>query len=367
MVKLDVIARRCKPLVLLKNNDIVVYSKGSLYLLNSTTHFKKKICNLPMPFAKRILSHVRLFERVFRWEPRTAVPLNEHSVLVSFQGCMYRVDLDSGTANLEHQFRNGVNNPLNVCTILGINGFSDCIAYGEYSGNSNKDSVCIYKRGMHIEDQWEKAYEFPENTITHIHSIVPDSYRNGVLILTGDADSESGIWIARNNFKEVQPLLVGKQQYRACCAFPLKEGILYATDTPTENNYICIIKEDGEKWVRERIMELNGSCIYSAQWKKKLVFSTTVEPDSTIKGKRYWVTSKLGKGIKSDRVEVIVGDLNNGFSCIAKFRKDNWPMLLMQFGSVQFCSSSNSDALYLYPVAVKKFDNSLIAYEEGGV
>lgn len=361
---MNVIAKRCKPLVLLSNNDILVYSKGVLLLVDSTTHLKRRICSLPMQFTKRILNRVRLFERIFRWEPRTAVQLNEHTVLVSFQGCMYRVDLDLGTVNIEHQFRKGVNNPLNVCSIIGIGGFSDCIVYGEYSGNSEKESVCIYKRGTRIDDTWEKAYEFPKNTITHIHSIVPDSYRNGVLILTGDADSESGFWFARNNFKDVHPLLVGKQQYRACSAYPMKEGILYATDTPLETNYICIFRQDGDEWASERIMEINGSCIYSAQWKNRFVFSTIVEPDSTIKGKRYWVTSKLGKGIKSDSVEVLVGDLNNGFRCIAKFKKDNWPMLLMQFGSVQFCSSNNADVLYLYPVAVKKYDGKLLVCGE---
>ncbi|MDP8219666.1 MAG: hypothetical protein P9M03_13180, partial [Candidatus Theseobacter exili] len=209
-----------------------------------------------------------------------------------------------------------------------------------------------------------KAYEFPKNTITHIHSIIPDPYRNGVLILTGDEDGECGIWMAENDFQKVSPLLVGGQQYRSCCAFPTKDGILYATDTPIENNYIYLMKQNGNKWVTEKIKELNGSCIYSTYWKNQFVFSTTVEPDSTIKGKRFWFTYKLGKGIKNNQVEVIFGDLTKGFKCIKKYEKDILPMALFQFGTVQFCQRDESDTLYLYPVAVKRYDSTLIALKE---
>ena len=364
MQKFDVIAKRCKPLVLLSNNDILGYSKGWLVLINSITGVKKRICNLPMSLLKRFLSNIRLCERLLRLEPRTAVLLNNHTVLLSFQGCMYRVDLTMGTVELEHRFRKGVNNPLSICYITGIEGFSDCVVYGEYKGNPDTDCVCIYRRGIRIDDKWEKVWEFPGNSIAHIHSIVPDPYRNGVLVLTGDEDSESGIWLARNNFEEMQPLLVGKQQYRTCCAYPLEEGILYATDTPMENNHISIIKLKKTGWVSEKLKEINGSCIYSTQWKNQYVFSTAVEPYGTVKDRRYLFTSKRGKGIKSDCVDVLIGDINSGFRCLAKFKKDIWPMGLFQLGVVQFVNNSDADAMYLYPVAVQKYDNRLIVYRK---
>jgi len=364
MNKFEIIAKRCKPLFVFNDNEILVYSKGSLFLLDSSNGTKKKICALPMSFIKSILCKFRIFERMLRVEPRTAVRLNKKNILISYQGGMYRVDLKEKKSVFEHRFRIGVNNPLNMCCIENIKGFSNCFAYGEYSENPNKNEVRIYTRGMNIEDKWKKAYEFSKNTITHIHSIVPDPYRNGVLILTGDEDRECGIWMAQNNFQKVSPLLVGDQQYRSCCAYPIKDGILYATDTPLADNYIYLMKNIGNVWVRKKIKELNGSCVYSTRWKNKFVFSTTVEPDSTIKGKRYWFTYKLGKGIKNNQVEIVVGDLINGFKCIKKYKKDILPMTLFQFGTVQFCKGNENDTLYLYPVAVKKYDSKFIAYRE---
>lgn len=358
------IEKRCKPLVTRDNNQLIVHHKGSLYILDSINGIKTKLCSLPMSTINHFLIWFRIFERMFRLEPRVAICLNNDNILLVYQRGMYRVNMNDGSLVLEHRYGEGISNPLDICHIKGITGFRECIAHGEYSGNTGKKSVSIYIRGMNIDDGWEKAYEFPEKTITHIHSIISDPYRNSVIILTGDEDHESGIWVANNNFKEVTPLLIGKQQYRACCAYPLPEGVLYATDSPLETNHICLMKKGGSEWQSEKLVELNGSCIYSTFWNNKFIFSTTVEPDSNIKGSKYLITNKLGLGIKNRQVEIIAGNLNSGFECINSFEKDFLPMALFQFGSVQFCKGNNSKELYIYPVAVKKYDGDLVVLME---
>lgn len=363
----EVLARRCKPLLIMQGNELLIYSKGALYLLNNEKKNKEKLCTLPLTIIKRILCRWRLFERMLRLEPRGAKILDSQNIIFSFNGGMYRINIKDKCLILEHQYRMGINNPLNIGEIKGIDGFQDCIAYGEYCGNSHKNEINIFTRGFGINDQWELKYQFPKHTITHIHSIIPDPYRKSVLILTGDDDNESGIWMAKNDFQEVIPLFIGSQQYRSCCAYPIPEGIIYATDSPIENNFIYFLKYDGIEWSSEKLFELNGSCIYSTFWNNKFLFSTTVEPDSTIKGFKYLLTNKLGKGIKNREVHVISGDLYNGFHCILKFTKDIWPMTLFQFGSVQFCNSDNSednDILYLYPSSIKKYDGLLIGLKE---
>lgn len=360
----DVIKTNAKPLLFLNKEEMLIYSKGALYLLNINDNSKKKVCAVPMHLAKRLLSKIRIFERIFRLETRAAIKLNNNDVLISFHGAVYRVSLEKENIILEHRYIDSMNNPLGFSRISKIRGFTECIAYGEYTINENKNDVSIYTRGINANDKWKKVYTFPENTITHIHAIVPDPYRDGVLILTGDDDKNSGIWLAQNDFESVKPLIVGSQQYRSCCAYPLEQGILYATDTPLEDNYLYFASEQEEKWIVHKIASLTGSCIYSTKWNDKYLFSTTVEYDPTVGPRRLLFTYKLGYGIKSRSSKIIVGNLNEGFKCAGTFQKDVLPMGLCQYGTVQFCKGQEeiSDCLFIHPVAVKKYDNTIIRF-----
>ena len=48
---------------------------------------------------------------------------------------------------------------------------------------------------------------------------------------------------------------------------------------------------------------------------------------------------------------------------IASFKKDVWPMKLMQYGTIQFPHGEN-DGMWLYPVAVKGKDGTAIKMEK---
>ena len=343
MEKFQIKQKRKKILLFLNTNNILTYSKGKIYITNINMNRTIYICSLPLSNIEKIFNYSRILERLFRIEPRNAISIDNENVLIPFKKAIYRINIKSGFITLEHHFKKWESKPLSLSIIKGVEKFDNCIIYGEYGQNKFRRKVCIYKRGMKIDDKWEIAYEFPPNTIKHIHSVIVDKYRNSIIVLTGDSDKESGIWIAKNNFKDVSVLLSGSQQYRACCAYSIKEGIIYATDTPNEKNYIYIIKYLQNNVIIEKIQELSGSCIYSTQWKDKFVFSSTVEPDSSIKGIRYLFTKKLGKGIKGVNVEIIIGNLKDSFKCIKRFRKDLLPMGLFQYGSVQFCAINDGE------------------------
>ena len=362
-VDLKIIKNRHKPLCMTQAG-VLTYSRGNIYLLNSDTYYAKRISSITSSFTRKILSRFRILERIFRLEPRVAIELSEDHILFSCQGKIYSLNINSGDILEESTFQRGMNNPLSIVIINGIKGFNDCVAYGEYIGNMKKGPVAIYTRSL-TENDWKKAFEFKSNTVTHIHNVIPDPYRNCVYILTGDSDSESGIWIAQNNFNEVKPLFIGSQIYRSCCAFALPEGILYATDTSLEQNCIFLLKYTDSGWLSEKIAEISGSCIYGAKFGDKYAFSTTVEPDSSVSGLRYRLSYRLGSGIKGWHSEVYIGNLETGFIKIASLRKDIFPMWLCQFGNVLFCNGCKEDELLAYPVAVNKYDGKLISINFG--
>lgn len=343
--------------ILYKDTGIEIYSyKRHLFVVEDT--HKTKIA-LPGSFIKRVLSQCRLMVRLFRFEPRTVIKIEDTKYLVSFLGGVYLLQKLNGSwiLNKEHQYRSGMNNPLQLVAINGIDTFQDGVVYGEYWGNPDKEAVRILRRDA--DGNWHVVYAFPENTITHIHSIVPDSIRNCVYILTGDSDQESGIWIAANDFKTVTPIVIGKQKFRSCIAFPAKEGLLYATDTPLEQNYINLLYLDGQqKGEIKELHKIPGSCIYGTSIIKnglaQYVFSTTVEGDSRKRGYRALLSRKPGPGIQTNEVKCLLLSEPEKLVELASFKKDMWPFIF-QFGSITFANGM-SECIYMSPISVQEFD-----------
>lgn len=50
----------------------------------------------------------------------------------------------------------------------------------------------------------------------------------------------------------------------------LPEGLLYATDSPVDKDYIFLLNP--ESGALKEIMQIAGSCIYGCKWKDRYVF-----------------------------------------------------------------------------------------------
>lgn len=341
---------------LISNNSIlctqdgmtVSYKRGKVYFEEGgTIHF---VASLMDSKLKQILIKFPLVERALRFEPKLAV-LSGKECILSHHGSIYKCDLENHFFEKEHCYRKKMNNPVKFGEVEGIEGFNDGLLYGEYWGNTDREKVNIYQRGA---EGWKIKYTFPEGTITHIHGFVCDKNKKRILILTGDFDEGSGIWVTTDDFKTVNPLLVGKQQYRSCVAFSCDDGILYATDTPLEENAIYFFDEKNGQL--NKIQSIPGPCIYGREYMdengcKQYVFATSVEPDSTITGWRYLLTYRLGKGVKDRRTHVLAGNEKSGFHEILSLKKDWLPMGLFQFGNIRFPSSED---VVCVPQAVRK-------------
>jgi hypothetical protein len=153
----------------------------------------------------------------------------------------------------------------------------------------------------------------------------------------------------------------GKQNYRACVAFPTKEGLLYGTDSQFEENSIRLLfNQNG--WKTKKIFDVNGPIIYGSKHKDDFVFSTSVEGESHKKGKILQFFDKTkGNGIKTNYAHIIKGNLENGFRIVYKNKKDRYPFILFQFGTLVFPNGENrSDFIFFNVNALKNHDQSII-------
>ncbi len=348
-------------LLAIGNNYCLSYRKGILYVHKRPED--KPIFLLRLPGFLSFFA-ADLLERFFRIAPRCAIAVEEDGFLVSFRGGIYLVNARLKTIVREHSYRRGMNHPLSFCKIENIPGFEDSIAYGEYWGNLGCEEVAIYCRRQF---GWEKAVSFGSGQVQHIHGLFADPHRQQVLILTGDTDQESGIWSAKEQFRILSPFLQGSQSARACVLFPLREGLLYATDTPLQQNVLFFAREEEGTWNFEKVMELPGPAIFGTRYndetgEERFALATSVEPDPQVGGLKYLITRRLAKGVKDRNSYIIAGNLQKGFQILCSFRKDHWPMLLFQFGNVLFPSGEVPGQLYFCPQSVVTYHGKTLKW-----
>lgn len=337
-------------------NDIMLsYHKGKLYCeRGSQRHF---ICDIPQSKKKAVLSKFRLTERLLRLEPRVACALGNKEFLVSCSGWIYRVNVEHKTIEPELKLRERMNNPLSFTKTMGQNQVAGSVMFGEYFSNNSYEAVSIYERKNGC---WGKIFSFESGSIYHIHGIIngktPDTY----YILTGDSDSESGIWITRDHFKTVEKIVGGSQQYRGCVAFSYKDGLLYATDTPRETNYLYYLFDRDGRWETKKIHEMPGPCIYGAKRDGLYLFATSVEADDTLPAWRYRFSKKLGVGVKDYYSHIISVNTEGKIEEEGRFKKDWLPMLLFQFGNSLFPECSGQGPIICTPASVARYDGKTV-------
>ena len=328
-----------KPLCYIKGT-LYLYRKGYIYRL--VENQPEKVIQVYSSTAKESL---RVLARLFRTEPKYAVPINESQMLLVGHRAIKAVDVEKQVVEDISSSKEGFSDPLNICA-----GSGKWVAlWGDYGSNAEHDSINIY--GLTQENKVETVYSFKSGQVRHIPNIIPKR-SGGYYIFTGDQEKDAGIYKANVPFDQVEPVEIGKQQYRAVIGFDTPKGLLYATDAVNEKNYVYLFDGKGEP---QKICALNGSCIYGTEFQGKYYFSTTVEPDENNRGVTSWISSKRGEGILSDEIYLVEIDEEMNFKTIEKFKKDALPMKLMQYGAIQF-PKGNTDELWCYPVAVKRHD-----------
>ncbi len=351
--------RLSTPLCFLPNGQLVCYSHGRIFVYDNGS-IKRKI-NLKLNFLHVLLSYSRLLSRALRLGIRASCPIDNENVLLSIGCSIYELNLINGS--LSQGFHtDDKSRPLQFSNLQGIQGFDDGVYFGSYLVNPNKKPVGIYRReGV---DNWNKVFEFCQNEINHVHAIVPDGYHSCVWIFTGDLDHSAAIWRASDSFKRVERIVSGNQLYRGCVAFPTETGLIYATDSPYSDNYICILRE--KECTPQVIAPISGSCIYGCMWKSNMVFSTSVEGD----GRNQSIFTKLfgtrrGAGIKDEYMHMYLVSKDLSVKEIYKERKDKYSFYLFQFGAFIFPYGDNhGDSIVFQQIASKKNDMRMMVVSD---
>ena len=346
-----------QPLCILQNK-VLLYKKGKLVLYDEGHDSYQLIMNISSNLTKKIKGNSRILSRVFRIGIRNALLLSNDELLLTFDRGLYYISLSKKQTKELFHVKLGFSAPLNLCASLEKTKF--IALFGDYGNNKDRQPVSIYGVDKNLAVQ--EIYTFSANKIRHIHNIIPDKYNNGYYIFTGDNEVEAGIYWTDKEFSIMKPIFIGDQNARAVCGFMTEDGLLYATDSILQKNYIFLLNVHKEHPLLEEITSINGPCIYATRYSLGYVFSTTVESDES-NGNRILslLSMKRGAGIQSDDVHLVYVSSQLKSKIIGIFKKDKLPYKLFQYGSVRFPSGlENHESLIIYPNAVEEFDGSTV-------
>ena len=340
-------------------NALIIYYRGKVLKLQDKCI--QPLITIPQSMSKKIKECHSLSKRLFRIEVRGSILIG-NIIYMFFDKKLLSVNMENLSIKILYEVPTEMSMPLNLSEALPKEKWN--ALFGDYFSNPYHDKVNIY--GVNKFGTIDKIFSFPKGTIRHIHNIVPDKKRNGYWILTGDNEELAGIWFAEFGLQHIRPIYVGSSIARTVVGFPLEEGLLFATDSVSSQNGIYILKNKDGLYNVKKITDLNGSCIYGTETKDGYLFSTTVE-SAEGGGLLNLLSRKHGSGIKSNFVDLIFLDKSLRVSKICSFQKDDLPYKLFQYGAVRFINNQMTiDDLYIYPIAVKKYDHHMLMLSKLG-
>lgn len=285
-----------------------------------------ELLRLPLSWYEYLQSATRLSRRLFRSGIHHLVPGHDGSLVIVGFGKIFVYNTGRGQLHA------------NPSTIQGSRPLALCDAgrgrwyYGEYRGTWGRGSVHVwgsYDGGRY----WEPVFRF--DSVGHIHGVYQDPFTGASWVTTGDEDAESGIFVTEDDFKTVEQVVSGSQQFRAIRLLFTQNHVYFGSDTLHEKNHIYrIIRRTGQI---ETLQRVEGSVFHGGYAGSRLFFSTACEPSivNTTRLAMVW----MSEGGEDWRV-------------VASFQKDPWHPKLFQYGQVFFPAGPGvSDHIWLTPFA----------------
>ena len=268
--------------VLEVNNEYFIGSRGySLYKYSFENDKCSCIGHVKDKYS--FLSYFFLTRRLFRAEINNLYTLSNGDQVVVAKKGLFRKGIYDIFFKKCFSIKRGTK-PLNLC----ITPYND-IYWGEYFQNIEKNEVHIY-HSSDFGKSWNVVYTFPKGEINHIHGIFWDKYADCIWIVTGDREDECIIANTKDNFKSLNIIFRGGQEFRATVLLFYEDAILFGTDSQYIQNEIKRI--DRKTLAITSIKKIQGSVIKGGQFENVACISTTVEPSMVNKDKcsHLWFT-----------------------------------------------------------------------------
>lgn len=223
-----------------------------------------------------------------RHELCEVMPLHSGTILAFAGGYLWRSTDGGMTCERVHRVKShGISRGRGIMPEALAEDRDGVLYYGEYHRNITGEPVSIY-RSLDDGKTWEVSYEFKARQIRHIHSISVDPFTNAVWLTTGDRNEESIIAYSVDKAKTFRIVGTGSQEWRAVDLIFTKDSVIWGTDCPQLDNWIC--RWDRSTRLVEKVCKVDGPIYYA----------TTLCDGTLVVGR----AAEGGRGERNDMVSI---------------------------------------------------------------
>lgn len=191
---------------------------------------------------------------------------------------------------------------------------------------------------------WERAYALPAGLARHGHGCYWDPFERKIWITTGDFPGQCYVFVADEEFRNVERIGDGSQVYRSVAPLFEADAVHWIMDSPLEQS--CHVRLDRATRCVERGQRFAAPVWYTKSlsdgWR---LAATSVEP---------------GPAVSTNRATVYATRDYSHWHEVAAFEHDGLSMKLFKFGVIAFADGlQSSEEFYIFGEALRGLDGSV--------
>ena len=301
---------------------------------------QKYTVKMPIKWWEAIFGLFRLSRRALRLDKCNVLPTPENNLIIVRQGQVYFYDAQIQTLSQTLTLRQ-CRNVLHQSIGFSENGH---VFFGEYGHNAAREAVPVY-RSSDGGRSWICVYEFKPQEIKHVHGCYWDPYEQKIWTLTGDFANENWVVVADEDFKNVEKIGTGQQQFRACNLFFEADKVHWIMDSQLENSYHIVL--DRKTRQIEQKMLFQGPVWYIKRLQDGYYLAAT--------------TQEIGAGVLDKKAHLMLSrDLEN-WQTLVQFEHDGLPMRYFKFGVIGFSDGpQSSNQFFMFLESLRGYDGKVL-------
>jgi hypothetical protein len=292
---------------------------------------------LPSEPLDHIAGWSRIGRRALRLDKCNVVPADDdfETLVIVRQGNVFHYDSRDDSLKQTLQLQN-CRNVLHQ----SIARDGEELFLGEYGANGSRDSVPVYK-SCDGGRSWDVIHEFSPGKIKHTHGCYFDPFEEKIWVLTGDFKGECFMLKADRNFKDVEILGDGSQDWRACNLFFGPNSIYWMMDSQLETSFVMHLPRRASK--PRRVRALPGPAWYIKALDDDVFLGAT--------------SCEVGPGVHDNFAHLYASsNLENWQEC-ERFAHDRLPKRYLKFGVIGFADGrQSSDRFAMFGEGLSGFD-----------
>ena len=300
-------------------NNLIASENLNLCFFDSEQGHWRTIAKASVSLIRRGQTYSHLFSRLIRGGIHAAIPVDEQAKqwIYVAEGQLHRVDIATKETRPFYKIPRG-KRPLR----RGLCVIDDQVLIGEYWGNPERTAVNIYKIAI-ATGEVETFYQFPAQTVRHVHTVDKDPYSNQLWVSTGDEDAECKIVLLDASTGESTLLGEGSQTWRTVSFAFRPDAVYWGTDNHLGHNEIW--RYDRHTQATVKVGDVTGPVYYNACLDDAIIFGTTMEK---------------GEGQQDGYGRLYAVDEKNNIQEVWKMAKDKWSAHYFGYGVFEFAEGS---------------------------